>query len=414
MNESERQAPLPQVQAKTKAALWLTIVCGAFIVWFFSPFANLLSFSGAPCIVSFLPFVAVIALFGRGLITILRSYELLLLFGFILFAALNTYFSLDPSMSLRSMLPFLGTGVFTTWASLILFENHENDEIFYTFCFALLIVFITTELYSSGADHTISLSMGYLTGNPIPLGSMLLLLLPGPLYYLRTSDQGAVKATALLTILLAFLVILLTQRRGILLGIAAMVACWIIAERSRWAIAVGILLVLAAVFLPLRQTWNILSLDPAKAHHRTVLTRLELYSFAAHVFQDRPAIGTGLRSYKLDTYLHDYEPRRRDLITFPSEVRAIQTFDNMYVTAFVEMGSAAAVFYFGFIGAMLYRIKKRMVQENAWWHMQLTLFPLIGFAVFSLTCDSLLFVPVNWLFHMHLGRLAAGIPNLDS
>ena len=134
---------------------------------------------------------------------------------------------------------------------------------------------------------------------------------------------------------------------------------------------------------------------------------LELYHFALHVWKTHPFMGIGLRSFTHEQYLSDYHLRNQQIHDFPQTVAGLQTLDNMLLTGLVEFGTVMTLFYLGLVIFILAKYCRRL---RSWpesspldWYRVLV---LLGFAIHSLTYDSLLFPPVNWLFHVQLGIMA--------
>ena len=139
----------------------------------------------------------------------------------------------------------------------------------------------------------------------------------------------------------------------------------------------------------------------------TILHRLELYNFALHIWASRPILGIGLRPFSQEKYLTDYQPQTTALHDFPYAVATLQTFDNMVLTALVELGSLMTLLYLGLVIGIVVRYCRQLwlspKPSTLGWYRVLV---LLGFAVHSLSYDSLLFPPVNWLFHVQLGIMA--------
>ena len=79
----------------------------------------------------------------------------------------------------------------------------------------------------------------------------------------------------------------------------------------------------------------------------------------------------------------------------------------MLLTGLVEFGTVMTLFYLGLAIFILTKYCRRL---RSWpesspldWYRVLV---LLGFAIHSLTYDSLLFPPINWLFHVQVGIMA--------
>ena len=148
-------------------------------------------------------------------------------------------------------------------------------------------------------------------------------------------------------------------------------------------------------------------LDPKVLNHFTILHRLELYPFAWHIWLNHPVMGIGLRPSNHESYLPDYRQHNNKLSRFPQTVAKLQTLDNMVLTGLVELGTIMPILYLGLITLIIgkYWRKLRSLPESSTldWYRVLV---LLGFAIHSLSYDSLLFPPVNWLFHVQMGIMA--------
>jgi O-antigen ligase len=242
--------------------------------------------------------------------------------------------------------------------------------------------------------------------HPIPLGTLIILLSCGPVR-LIVSKNSTAKLLGWSLILLGGILIFLTNKRGALLTLAAMLAVWMLyLVRRRRYLIISIVLAIALI-LPLEAQRRFARLDPNINRHVSILHRLELYNFALHIWKNHPFMGIGLRSFTHEKYLADYHLRNQALRDFPQAVAGLQTLDNMLLTGLVEFGTVMTLCYLGLVILILakYYRKLRSWPESspADWYRLLV---LIGFAVHSLTYDSLLFPPLNWLFHVQLGIMA--------
>lgn len=95
------------------------------------------------------------------------------------------------------------------------------------------------------------------------------------------------------------------------------------------------------------------------------------------------------------------------LIILALGAASLQTLNNLFLTGLVELGTAMTLLYGGLVLFILVRYSRRL---RSWpqsspldWYRALV---LLGFAIHSLTYDSLLFPPLNWLFHVQVGIMA--------
>ena len=95
------------------------------------------------------------------------------------------------------------------------------------------------------------------------------------------------------------------------------------------------------------------------------------------------------------------------LSDFPQHVAKLQTLDNMLLTGLVEFGTVMTLFYLALVIVILVKYCRslRSFPESSpldWYRVLV----LLGFAIHSLSYDSLLVPPVNWLFHVQMGIMA--------
>jgi O-antigen ligase len=182
---------------------------------------------------------------------------------------------------------------------------------------------------------------------------------------------------------------------------------WIIYLVRRHRYLILAILLLIALILPLEARRQMARLDPNIPRYASVLHRLELYNFALHIWKIHPVMGIGLRSLRHDQYVKDYQSHNQALHKFPQTVATLQTFDDMLLTGVVELGSLMTLLYLGLLLAIVVRYCRTLgssLESSALgWYRVIV---LLGFAIHSLSYDSLLVPPVNWLFHVQVGIMA--------
>jgi O-antigen ligase len=333
--------------------------------------------------------------------------EIILIISIIILGIVNVSLSDSLSNSLNPMRTFLLTGIFALWVSMFLLTSPHRRAGFDWLCCGFLAIIVTTNIilwlvrgkYGSGVFQTF-------TNHPIPLGTLLILLSTGPIHLL-TSRNLRLKLTGGLLLLASAFLIFLTHKRGTWIAVAAMLALGLIyLVRRRRYLVVSLVLAMALI-LPLQAKHLIDRLNPKVAHDESILNRLELYPFAWHIWRIHPVMGIGLRSFTHQNYLAGYRQHNQALHNFPRTVAELQTFDNMLLTGFVEMGTVMTLLYLGLIIFIVWRYMNKLWSEpkssGLEWYRLLV---LVGFAIHSLSYDSLLFPPVNWLFHVQLGLMA--------
>ncbi len=333
--------------------------------------------------------------------------EILLIVSIIILGIVNLLLSDSPSNSLSPMRTLLLTGIFALWTSMFLLTDQRRRKGFDWFCAGALAVLILGEMivygvrgnYGPGVFQVVTLHL-------IPFGTLIILLSTGPVRLIVAKNTAA-KLLGWLLVLLGGFLIFLTHKRGTWLALAAMLAVGMIyLVRRQKYLVISIFLVIALI-LPLQAKYRFARLDPNIGHYLTILHRLELYHFALHVWKTHPLMGIGLRPYTHEKYLNDYHLHNQDLHEFPQAVATLQTFDNMLLTATVELGSLMTLLYLGLIMGIVVRYCRKLWSSPEpsilGWYRVLV---LLGFAIHSLSYDSLLFPSVNWLFHVQLGIMA--------
>ncbi len=333
--------------------------------------------------------------------------EIILIVSILILGVLNTYFSDAADKSLSPMRTFLLTGIFALWTSMLLLTDQRRRQILDWFCAGALAVIVLVEIivYLVQGNYGPGVFQIF-TVHPIPLGTVILLLSPGPVR-LILGQHSPTKLLGWLLVLSGVILIFLTHKRGTWLALAAMLVGWVIyhGRRHRYLILAGLLAI--ALILPLEARRQVARLDPKIPHDVSILDRLELYNFALHIWKTHPIMGIGLRSSTQDRYLADYQLHDQALHNFPQALATVHTFDNMALTALVEMGGLMTLLYFGLVIAIVIRYcrKLRSSPESStlgWYRVLIVL----GFAIHSLSYDSLLIPPVNWLFHVQVGIMA--------
>lgn len=328
----------------------------------------------------------------------------------IILGMLNVIYSDNPPKSRLAMERLLLTGVLATWVSMFLINNQQRRNIFNWFCCGCMAIIILFEFIAytppTGPLHYNGLA-NIFTLHSIPLGTLLILLSMGPLHLILSKNRP-IRTAGYLVAGLGGILIFLSQKRGTFLAIAAMVLIWGLyrSVRVRYLAAGALLAIL--LLIPLKGGGILKSLNPDIPSQASILQRFELYPFALHVWKQHPMLGIGLRSLTHDKYLETYNQDNKHLNSFSYSVKKLQTFDNMFVTSFVELGTLMTLVYFWLIILIFikYWQKLRSYQQPPREDFY-RLLVLLGFAIHSMTYDSLVFPPINWLFHVNLGIMAA-------
>ena len=390
-------------------AFYSLLGSGTYIVLLWSPniLGNYLS-SWTQIVIFLFPWLMLWLVYSWQVITERgHRLEILLMVSIIILGVVNTSLTGPTSRSIDNMRTFLLTGIFALWASLFLVNDRRRRQMFDWFCAGALGVILPVEiLWWLAQRNTMPGAFEIFTLHPIPLGTMIILLSPGAMR-LIFSKNSTFKLLGWLSVLMGIILIYHTHKRGTWIALAAMIAVWgLYLVRRRRYLVISILLAIA-IIVPLEAQRRFAHLNPNIARYASVLQRLELYNFALHVWKTHPFMGIGLRSFTHEKYLADYRLHNQELREFHQSVAKLQTFDNMLLTGLVEMGTVMTLFYLGLVLIILLKYCRRLrsLPQSSpldWYRVVV----LLGFAIHSLTYDSLLFPPVNWLFHVQLGIMA--------
>lgn len=333
--------------------------------------------------------------------------EIFLMVGIVILGVVNTALSDSVSKSIDSMRTFLLTGLFALWASMFLVCDPRRRQRFDWFCAGALGVILPVEViwWLARGDAGLG-AFEVFTLHPIPLGTLIILLSPG-MARLMESKNFPIKLLGWLLVLLSLMLIFYTHKRGTKLALAVMLVVGMLfhGRRLRYLALAGLLAL--ALMLAFHAPRLLARLDPKIQAHSTIRHRLELQNFAWHIWLKHPVMGIGLRPFTQARYLSDYQQHNQNLDTFPQAVANLQTLDNLFLTSLVELGTVMTLGYLGLVLFILVKycrtLRSRPESSRTDWYRVLV---LLGFAIHSLTYDSLLFPPLNWLFHVQVGIMA--------
>jgi hypothetical protein len=391
------------------------MICGTAIVFFSAP-GTLTSSWGriARIALYLLPFAATVLVLGPlNMIDKTDRTTLLLLTTVFALAIPNLILSENPSQTLLSLITFLTTGLLTIWVSSLLFREARLVNAFDLASGLLLVCVLLIELnhikdlvlYSGFNPLWIGATI---TGNSIPFGT-LLILLSSPALRLLSNKTWQKRVSGLVLLSMSFVMILLTQRRGSVLAFVVMIGIYLFIniKKNIYKYMIVACVCLGLVILSIRLISGAASLDPSKPRDFSVLVRMECYSFALHVWQEKPFFGVGARSSSYDNHLADYKRSIPRLTDFDETIKRLQTLDNMYVTLMVEFGSLFGMAYLGLLAYTVYRFRKSENESDLWQSAKIRAPVLIALAVQAVTYDALIHPAINWLFSAHMGILAA-------
>jgi hypothetical protein len=322
----------------------------------------------------------------------------------VLLGMLNIVFSEERSITLKVMTLFLisGSGVFVVSSGIL--NNRFRQDLFLWLCWVCFILLCIYGFFEFQTRRSILL----LSYNPIPAGSLLILLSVGPLL-LFVSHSNVQRFFVVCTLVLGIAMIAMIGKRGTVLGLLAMalIAGFTLPWKKSWLI-IPLALILFSTGYLMRD-----HLNPQLTKHYikdpSTLLRAENYIFAGSIWIKKPLFGTGLHA-PLANYLEGYHPslyKTQRPISYSDYIKKTKTFENIILLGFVEMGSLFSIAYLTLIAALLKKMFTH-VRKNPGERLRaiLLLAPLFGFFIHSMTFDSIIYPHLNWLVHSLFGLMA--------
>lgn len=323
---------------------------------------------------------------------------------------LNICFSEDQFSSLKGMGLFLMSGILVFYVSCFVFNSKQAQKGFFylcTFCFIVLLVYGTFEFLQQINFHGNRILL--FSGNPIPAGSLLILLSVGPFVLLVKSKNNWQRLLWIFCLLLgAFLITLIAQRGP---ALAMIVMAFVLAASKRKGIWIFTLVALVLVGAGYQASeWAPEKFKQELLRKDTLLVRMEFYHIALEIFKEKPIFGLGFNSSLSRFIPYDYKAKTypaNSKDSFQSMVAGVHVFDNMALSFLGESGGFLAMAYVGLI-LYLMIVAFRSVKSTSYDKVQvlLILIVLAGFITHSMTFDSLKYPHLNWIFHSLLGLIA--------
>ena len=287
--------------------------------------------------------------------------------------------------------------------------------IFYLACFALwpvrgtlITYFVYREFDNEGRAAWIQLY-----SNPNDLANMALLQLSMAAALLATERTRWVRFCATAGVLLLPLVILLTQSRGVFLGLLAFISIVFTGQRRKVQLAVRLFaLVVILIAVTPSSVWDRLDslrratsrdeLAQVDGSQGSALQRYEIWRVAARIISEHPMTGVGFNAYKPAHFEYSADP------AFDQNIHDYWDTHSLYLNVIAETGFPGLLLYLAYFAAVLIPVdrmrrdlKPRMPDAA---RQLLTL--EAGLLGFMLACvfGSLAYLPH---LHLHLALLYA-------
>jgi O-antigen ligase len=261
----------------------------------------------------------------------------------------------------------------------------------------------------------------YLYSNPNDLGAMALLQLSMAVALLESEPKGWVRWSALLGVVLIPMLILMTQSRGVFIGLLVFVALTLAGHQRRIRIVLRLAIVgvvLAAVapdgvwdrLGTLRHATSTSTLDQVDGEGGSARQRYEIWRVGFAIIRDHPFTGVGVGAYEVNHEQYALEPE------FNPTARGPRDAHSLYFNLLAETGYPGLLIYVGmllaaFVGAERTRRRCRGALDASARQLLVLEAGLASFlaaAVFG----SLPYLP-HFLLHLVLMHAMVGLARTD-
>lgn len=321
---------------------------------------------------------------------------------------LNVSFSEERGATLKGMGLFLLSGMMPFLAAYWIFGRSRWQKAILPFWMVVLVFLCGYGIYEWHVAPPLENKIKLFSANPIPAGSLLLLLSFGPLVWM-SQVKTVWKFLMAGVLLLDVGVLILIGQRGPLLAVFVMAAVLMMQNRRR------VLLVLLVALAFVGAVYQYKDKLPSYMERKVtnwegVLIRLEMYPIAWNILKEHPVMGIGFKTPIINHISPTYRPYflgEKLNPPFYEKFKLLNTLDNMALSFLAETGLLFSAVYGGFFLWTVRGLKNRLLADDKWSPQDLAcLAVLAGFLVHSLTFDSLKFPQLNWIFHSILGWVA--------
>jgi probable O-glycosylation ligase (exosortase A-associated) len=249
-----------------------------------------------------------------------------------------------------------------------------------------------------------------LYSNPNDLGAMALLQLSTAAALLFSEPKGWVRWAATAGVLALPMLILMTQSRGVFLGLTVFVAIVFAGQQRRFRLALrlGVLAVILAMIAPagvwkrvqtMQRATNTSTLDQVDGEEGSAQQRYEIWRVAFKMIGDHPLTGVGFGAYKPNHAQYAMDP------AFKPTARGARDTHSLYFNVLAETGFPGLALYLGMVGGVFLiaeRTRRRCKGVFEAGRKQLLILEagLLGFLVASIF-GSLPYLP-HFLLHLVL------------
>ena len=231
--------------------------------------------------------------------------------------------------------------------------------VFFLGCFALWPLrgaMFNFFLYHSDMDGRAIWNQLY--GNPNDLGAIALLQLSMAVMLLESEPKGWVRWCAVLGVILIPMLILMTQSRGVFLGLLVFIAITLAGHRRRLRLLfrVGVIALLLSTVVPasvwdrfgtLRHATSTTTLDEVDGAEGSARQRYEIWRVGWTISREHPLTGVGLGAYKPNHEQYALRPE------FNPTAQGGRDTHSLYLNVLAETGYPGFILYLGMLLTVL-------------------------------------------------------------
>ena len=231
--------------------------------------------------------------------------------------------------------------------------------VFFLGCFALFPLrgaMFNFFLYNNAMHGRAIWNMLY--SNPNDLGAMALLQLSMATALLASEPKGWVRWSAVSGVIAIPLLILMTQSRGVFLGLAVFIAFAFFGHqrRLRLTLRLAVVAVILASVAPssvwtrlqtLESATNTSTLDQVDGEEGSARQRYEIWRVAFKIIRDHPITGVGFGAYRPTHEQYAMDPE------FKPTAQGQRDTHSLYFNVLAETGFPGLLLYLGMVGVVL-------------------------------------------------------------
>jgi hypothetical protein len=332
--------------------------------------------------------------------------EIIWLFSLFALGLISSLLSADQWTAFKSIALFIAAGPLIFVGTKYLFESQKNQEAFLWTNSLISLGLCLFGIYEHNFDQSDFEAILLFSGNPLPAGTLLILLSASPMVLLRHTYSPQIKFILSLSLIIALSLIILSAKKSHIIGLIIIFLCLIFFIHRKYLKFLLGFIFISGVFMyssdaTLSKYKNLSDLNSS------IFLRAENYFFGLHVFKKAPMWGVGFKS-ELTQHLEDYELKFPDKIIkskYHAFIKGEKTFENIVLAFFIEYGFLFSFVYFSgliFIFISSWRKINDPPKDPAG---ILIISVLVGFSAMSLTFDTLRTPDINWAFHSLLGLM---------